>query len=117
MERVNEHDLEYRDGASGIKYLMRGPRIDWGRWKLMPGESLGAHLHDEVEETFYFMAGEPTMIVGGKSLRVRRGDAVRAEPGEAHDIVNDTDAPVEGIFIKSAYRPKDKRAAPEGGAS
>ena len=109
MERVNEHDLEYRGGTSGVKYLFRGPNIDWGRWRFAPGESLGAHLHDEVEETFYFTAGEPSMTVAGETFRVRQGDAVRVEPGEAHNIVNDTDAAVEGVFIKSLYRPKDKR--------
>ena len=31
-------DFEYRGGTSGVKYLMRGPSIDWGVILLKPGE-------------------------------------------------------------------------------
>ena len=30
MQRVKESELSFRGGNSGVKYLMRGPRIDWG---------------------------------------------------------------------------------------
>jgi hypothetical protein len=32
----------------------------------------------------------------------------RLEPGERHDIVNDTPAPIRVIFIKTPYLPEDK---------
>ena len=108
MERVNEHDLAYRSGTSGVKYLFRGPKIDWGVLRLAPGETLGRHYHERVEETFYFPAGEPVMIVNGREFRVRAGDAFRLAPTDAHDIINDTSAPVDILFIKSAYDPGDK---------
>jgi mannose-6-phosphate isomerase-like protein (cupin superfamily) len=90
MERVNEHDLAYRSGGSGVKYLFRGPKIDWGVLRLAPGETLGPHYHERVEETFYFPAGEPLMIVNAQPFRVRVGDAFRLVPPDTHDIVNDT---------------------------
>ncbi len=108
MERVNEHDLAYRSGASGVKYLFRGPKIDWGVLRLAPGETLGRHYHERVEETFYFPACEPVMIVNGREFRVRAGDAFRLVPPDTHDIVNDTSSPVDIVFIKSSYDPKDK---------
>ncbi len=108
MERVNEHDQEYRKGDSGVKYLFRGPNIDWGVVRFAPGEELGPHKHEEVEETFYFPACEPRMVIEGRDFRVRKGDAFRIPPGESHNIVNDTDQPADAVFIKSCYRPKDK---------
>jgi len=31
MEKVNENEKEYRKGnKSGPKYLMRGPKLEWG---------------------------------------------------------------------------------------
>jgi len=108
MERVNEHDLDYRKGASGVKYLFRGPHIDWGVVRFAAGEELGLHKHNEVEETFYFPAGEPLMVIEGVEHRVRKGDAFRIPPGEAHNIINDTGGAVDAVFIKSIYRPKDK---------
>ena len=108
MEQVNEQDLEYRGGDSGVKYLFRGPKIDWGVLRMKPGDTLGHHYHDRVEETFYFVKGEPLMIVNGEEFRVRRGDAFRLDPSDKHDIVNDTDDVVDVVFIKSTYDPKDK---------
>jgi len=108
MERVNEKDLSYRGGDSGVKYFIRGPRIDWGAWRFLPGESLGQHYHQEVEETFYFTEGTPWMVVEGEGFRVTEGDVVRIEPKEHHDIINDTSEACGGIFIKATYAPEDK---------
>jgi quercetin dioxygenase-like cupin family protein len=108
MDRVNEFDMAYRQGDSGPKYLFRGPRIDWGVLKFLPGQELGLHHHERVEETFYFSAGRPKVVVNGVEHRVRQGDAFRLEPGDVHNIINDTDEPISAVFIKSAYDPKDK---------
>lgn len=109
MERVNENDLEFRGGDSGVKYLFRGPVIDWGVIVFEPGETLGHHYHERVEETFFFVAGAGgKMIVNGQPHPIRIGDAFRLEPEDRHDIVNDTDVPLKAIFIKSSYDPKDK---------
>jgi glyoxylate utilization-related uncharacterized protein len=48
------------------------------------------------------------MIVNGETFRVRQGDAVRLAPTDKHDILNDTGAVVDCVFIKSTYDPKDK---------
>ena len=108
MERVNAADLEYRGGDSGPKYLFRGPRIDWGVLRFLPGQELGTHYHEQVEETFYFTRGTPLVIVNGEEHRVRVGDAFRMHPGDVHNIVNDTDEPTDAVFIKSEDLPKDK---------
>jgi len=108
MERVNANDLEYRKGDSGPKYLFRGPNIDWGLIRFLPGETLGLHMHEEVEETFYFTSGAGVMVVNDLNYDIQPGEGFRIEPGETHDIVNNTDQPLDGIFIKSSYRPDDK---------
>jgi len=108
MERVNEAEKEYRNGDSGPKYLFRGPRIDWGVLRFLPGQELGTHYHEKVEETFYFTKGTPLVTVNGTQYRVRVGDAFRMDPGDVHNIVNDTSEPIDAVFIKSDYLPKDK---------
>jgi len=80
MERVNEFDLSYRNGDSGVKYLFKGPSLDWGLLRFEPGQE----------------------------LRIRPGDAVRLEPGEVHNITNDTEEPFEAVFIKTPHDPTDK---------
>lgn len=108
MQHLNENDLEFRGGASGVKYLFRGPHIDWGVIVFAPGEQLGHHYHERIEETFYFVEGSGRMIVNGQEHRIRVGDAFRLDPADRHDILNDTAAPLKAVFIKSAYDPKDK---------
>ena len=109
MDHVNETDLSFRTGSSGVKYLFRGPHIDWGVLVLAPGERLGRHYHERVEETFYFLAGQGgLMFINGVERPIRIGDAFRLEPHEQHDILNNTSVPLRAIFIKSTYDLKDK---------
>jgi mannose-6-phosphate isomerase-like protein (cupin superfamily) len=86
----------------------RGPRIDWGIVKFMPGDELGPHYHRVVEETFYFPAGSPRMVIDATEYRVEAGDAFRVDPGETHNIVNDTASEVIVLFIKVPYDPEDR---------
>jgi mannose-6-phosphate isomerase-like protein (cupin superfamily) len=108
MQRVNEKDLAYRQGDSGPKYLFRGPLLEWGLIRLLSGQSLGLHYHEQVEETFYFLKGTPLMVVEGGEYRVAEGDAFRLEAKEKHDIRNDTKGVIDLIFIKAPYLPDDK---------
>jgi mannose-6-phosphate isomerase-like protein (cupin superfamily) len=109
MEKVTEQDQAYRGGASGVKYLFRGPRIDWGVILFAPGEELGRHMHNRVEEMFYFVEGQGgRFLVDGTEYPIQTGTAFRIEPGEVHNILNDTDAPLKAVFIKSSFDPKDK---------
>ena len=84
--------------------------IDWGVIALNPGEKMGVHGHNEVEETFFFIQGTPKIIIDDVSYDVKEGDAFRLEPLEKHDIHNDTDSPVKFVFIKCPYLPDDKIA-------
>jgi quercetin dioxygenase-like cupin family protein len=111
MEKVDATELEFRHGDSGPKYLFRGPRIDWGLIRFLPGQELGLHYHNEVEETFYFTAGTGTFIADGLEYDIEPGMAFRMEPGEVHNIVNTDDEPLDGIFIKHTYLPEDKVSA------
>lgn len=109
MQISREQDQPYRGGASGVKYLMRGPKIDWGVILFAPGEQLGRHKHAEVEETFFFIEGTGGRFVcNDAEHRIEVGTAFRVEPGEVHNVINDTPRPLKAVFIKSPYLPKDK---------
>jgi len=108
MQKISESQLAYRGGDCGVKYLTRGPKIDWGVILLLPGQTLGAHYHREVEETFYVVEGKGTFRVSGEELSAVQGDAFRIEPTDRHDILNDSDEPLKLVFIKYPYLPEDK---------
>jgi len=108
MEKVKESEKEYRGGDHGVKYLFRGPKIDWGVILLLPGQCLGAHYHHEVEETFYVLEGEASFYVDDVKHPLVAGDAIRLEAPECHDVLNESDQPLKMVFIKCPYLPKDK---------
>jgi len=111
MEKVKESEREYRGGDSGVKYLFRGPKIDWGVILLHPGQSMAAHYHNEVEETFYVVEGQAAFYVDDVKHELVAGDAVRLEAPECHAVTNESGRPVKLVFIKCPYLPKDKVAA------
>ncbi|TXT55550.1 MAG: Cupin domain protein [Promethearchaeota archaeon] len=110
MKIVNENDIEYRKGSSGVKYLMRGPSIDWGVIRLLPGEKMAdkPHGHESIDETFYFVEGEGIMVINGKDYAASEGSAFLIEPREMHNIRNESSSPIKVVFIKGEYRPDDK---------
>jgi mannose-6-phosphate isomerase-like protein (cupin superfamily) len=110
IKQVNENDFEYRNGDSGVKYLMRGPSIDWGIIRLNPGESMAdkPHGHVEIDETFYFAEGSGLMIVNDKIINAPQGSVFLIEPNELHNITNNSKNVLKVIFIKGEYKPNDK---------
>jgi len=108
MRKIIESELAYRDGDSGVKYLLRGPRVDWGVIRLLPGQRLGGHYHREVEETFYVVEGRGAFIVNEATYPAAVGDVFYLEPQDRHDILNDGDQPLKMVFIKCPFLPDDK---------
>jgi mannose-6-phosphate isomerase-like protein (cupin superfamily) len=107
MQIVKEVEQE----AKGpVKYMIRGPNIDWGVITLAPGESMTPHFHQEVEETFYIIEGTTTIVVKDKNKEIEApaGTAIRLEPTEQHGLKNAGKIPTKMVFIKHIYRPKDK---------
>jgi quercetin dioxygenase-like cupin family protein len=108
VQKVRESDIPFRGGDSGVKYLFRGPNIDWGVIVLPPGDSLAGHYHEQVEETFYLLEGQISLTSKGQKHALTAGDAVRLEAPEPHEITNSGEANAKLLFLKYPYLPKDK---------
>ena len=72
------------------------------------GQTLGAHGHKQVEETFYFLSGKARMVINGVEHDAFAGTAFRIEPGESHDIIVEGAESIRTVFIKCPYLPDDK---------
>jgi mannose-6-phosphate isomerase-like protein (cupin superfamily) len=106
---IHEDDVEYRfDGVSGPKYLMRGPRSDFGMVILTPGEDFQTHYHDHVEENFFTLSGEVDIYINGEKITLHPGELCHVPPRHPHYLINNGDVPWKAIFVKAPYDPKDK---------
>ena len=108
MLKLNESEKEYRFGDSGPKYLVKGPMWEGGLVAFKKGQGLGLHLHNKVEETFYIIEGDGEMIIDGKSYNAEAGDIFKIEPGERHNMKNNSDTLLKAFFIKCPFLPEDK---------
>ncbi|MHA1647169.1 MAG: cupin domain-containing protein [Promethearchaeota archaeon] len=93
----------------GVRYMIRGPEIDWGIISLSPGEEKPAHFHEQLAETFYVINGTMTFIIGDKEFDIPTDTAIRLEAKEPHGLKNKSNSElVKVIFIKEKYIPEDK---------
>jgi mannose-6-phosphate isomerase-like protein (cupin superfamily) len=106
---VNQASIPFRyDDKSGPKYVTRGPNVDFGLVKILPGEDFSTHHHVEVEEIFYTLEGECEIYIDGEKAVLRPGDLIQVTPKSNHYLRNTGAVAWTAVFVKSPYNPKDK---------
>lgn len=108
MFLVDEKDLEYRFGDSGPKYLMRGPRLNFGIVRLKSGEDFDPHYHNIMEENFFCLEGTVDVYVDGVRYTLTEGKMIHIEPNEVHYLINVSKEPVVCTFALGPYTEVDK---------
>ena len=103
MFTLNENEKSYRHTDHGPKYLMMGPKSNFGIVRLLPGNVVTDHYHEIMEENFYIITGEITMTVDGKTDVYRQGDFIHLEPGEVHRLENRSQVEARFIVTTSPY--------------
>ena len=107
--KIHESEVEYRfDDVSGPKYLMRGPRADFGMVVLMPGEDFQTHYHRTIEEDFFTLEGSVDIYINGEMWTLEPGVLCHVPPLNPHYLINRGDVPWKAVFVKAPYDPKDK---------
>ena len=105
MYLVDSRDKEYRHGDHGPKYLMKGPRSNFGLCQLRPGEVATPHVHRIMEENFYVLKGKLQVEINGVTTIVEEGQMFHIEPGEFHKVSNPTDEYNEYIIELPIFFP------------
>jgi len=86
-------------GGAGIarwKQLCYGAHLQ-GAWNtvehvtLLPGASIGEHVHDRTEEIYYILSGRAEMRMNAEVHQVRAGDLITTPIGARHAIENSGD--------------------------
>ncbi|MDQ2817667.1 MAG: cupin domain-containing protein [Candidatus Eremiobacteraeota bacterium] len=85
-----------------VGLMLGAQRLGIAAARLRPGESYcPLHWHTREEEFFIVWEGTPTIRTPAATRRLRRGDCIvfRAEPGAAHRLSNESDAPCTLLLI------------------
>ncbi len=107
--KLNESQIPYRfNGESGPKYLMRGPRSEFGMVVLLPGEDFQTHYHTVMEENFFTLEGNVEIYIDGEAYSVAPGDFINVPPKHPHYLINRGTTPWKAVFSKSPAEAKDK---------
>ena len=117
MYILNEKDKAYRHTDHGPKYLMKGPRMNFGLILLNPGDDADAHYHVIMEENFYVLEGQLTIYVDGKEHILNQGDFIHIEPEERHYLKNNGSVPCRFCMCLAPFQMEDKvcvEFTPEG---
>ena len=78
-------------------------------WWLRPHtDGPGAHLHEQNDEIFYVLAGQPEILVGDQWVALESGGFVLIPRGILHDFRNRTDeeAGLLNVFIPGGFERK-----------
>lgn len=105
---INENEKEYRFGDSGPKYLMKGPRMNFALVQFQAGQDFKAHYHNIMEEDFFILEGNVTIVVDGTPHKLSSGDLIHIEPGEVHYVINESDGPVKMVSTLAPFQEVDK---------
>jgi len=111
MQKINESHISFRQGGNhGSKYLHRGEDYELGKIVIPPETKYAehSHFHKKTEEVFWFIEGEPLFLINKEKIRVRKGDVYVIEPGEKHNILNDTNRECFIVFSKSPRLLEDR---------
>jgi quercetin dioxygenase-like cupin family protein len=103
MYLTNENEHEYRYKTRGPKYLAKGPNVDMGVVVITPNESHPCHRHTQQEESFLVLKGECDVWVEGELVKLKEGDYLVCQKGEAHYFHNTSEKDFKAVFTKAPH--------------
>lgn len=59
--------------------------------RLVPGATIGEHLHDTNSEIIYILSGKGSVLYDGEKLPISVGQCHYCPKGHTHSLVNDSD--------------------------
>ena len=89
--RGGEKEVHLRKFENDLGKIMRG--------KLIPGASIGMHVHETSSEVIYILAGQGKVLFEGEYLPLTAGTTHYCPKGMGHSLINDSDADLEFLAI------------------
>ena len=115
---VNLEDVTFHAQSHGVAFECQlapvGAKLDsqklgFNVTVIPPGKrAVPFHAHHGKEEMFFILEGEGSVRIGGEAHRIRKGDFISLPPGRdsAHQIVNDSKAPLRYLAVSTMEDPE-----------
>jgi uncharacterized cupin superfamily protein len=115
---VNSADLPWHEFGHGDNFASRcrrlaettgGQLLGCNLYEVPPGKKAWPfHAHHANEEAVYVLDGAGSLRIGEKTVPIRAGDYLAFLPGEAtaHQILNDSDAPLRYLCFSTMITPE-----------
>lgn len=97
IEKLTKENSNFR------KVLYTGERSQLVLMSLLPGEEIGAEVHEDNDQFFRFEAGRGKVLIDSTEYEVEDGDAVVVPRGAEHNVINISDS--EPLRFYTIYSP------------
>lgn len=105
MKKLNLQDIQIVPTHNGSVYkrvlIQKGEAesdlIYMNEAYLHPNMKIEPHMHDDMEEFYYFLEGEGLMYVGNEVEKIKAGDRVIVPIKQTHSVENNGDKTI--LFI------------------
>ena len=89
--RDGEKEVHLRKYQDDLGKIMRG--------KLIPGATIGLHVHETSSEVIYILSGTGKVLYDGEYEPLGPGSCHHCPEGHEHSLINDSDADLEFLAI------------------
>ena len=89
--RDGEKEVYLRKYQDELGKIMRG--------KLIPGATIGLHVHETSSEVIYILAGKGKVLYEGECETLEAGSCHYCPKGKGHSLINDSDEDMEFLAI------------------
>ena len=76
--------------------------------KMPPHTAEDMHYHRQARQFFYILSGEATMRFTDQEEVLNAGEGVEIDPGEAHQMTNNSDTEIEFLVVSMPKSHEDK---------
>jgi uncharacterized cupin superfamily protein len=103
------HGEKYESTFAPVGAHIESQHLGFNVTIVPPGKrSFPYHAHRGNEEMFFILEGEGSVRINGETHKIRKGDFISLPPGKdsAHQIVNDSAAPLRYLAVSTMQTPE-----------
>lgn len=91
FDKVETTELEHFFGGEGtfVAKIFNDGLNKILKGTLVPGASIGEHVHETSSEIIFVLSGEGTVIHNGTVEHIKASDCHYCKKGESHSLIND----------------------------